>query len=210
MGSDGERRAVGRGASFDWRPLENRGRTIDTARVPPLVPYDGHLPRVAPDAFVADTARLVGRVTLAPKSSVWYGAVLRADINRIDVGEAANVQDGTIVHLEDDHPCLIGPEVVVGHAVTLHGCTVEEGALIGIGATVLTGAVIGAGAIVGAGALVPEGMRVKSGTLVLGLPAREVRSVTAAEREEIRALARKYVRVAAAARRALQDGAKGG
>ncbi len=174
--------------------------------MPSLLPYDGHVPSVAPDAFVADTARLIGRVTLGPRSSVWYGAVLRADINRIEVGEASNIQDATVVHLEDEHPCIIGKEVVVGHSVTLHGCTVEDGALIGIGAIVMTGAVIGRGAIVGAGALVPERMRVKPGTLVLGVPAREIRSVSEADQAGIRDLARKYVRVAATARRSLAAG----
>lgn len=168
-----------------------------------LLPYEGHLPSVAPDAFIADTARLIGRVTLGTKASVWYGAVLRADINRIEVGEASNIQDATVVHLEDEHPCIVGRDVVVGHSVTLHGCTVEDGALIGIGAIILTGAVIGKGAIVGAGALVPERMRVAPGMLVLGVPARVIRPTTEAEQAEIRMLAQKYVRVAETARRSL-------
>ncbi len=142
-------------------------------------------------------------LSLGPRASVWYGAVLRADINRIEVGEASNIQDATVVHLEDDHPCIVGKEVVVGHSVTLHGCTVEDGALIGIGAIILTGAVIGQGAIVGAGALVPERMKVRPGTLVLGVPAKEARPVTEAEQKTIRGLAQKYVRVAAAARASL-------
>ncbi len=170
-----------------------------------LLAYERHFPTVASDAFVADTARLIGRVTLGPKSSVWYGAVLRADINRIDVGEASNIQDGTIVHLEDEHPCLIGREVVVGHSVTLHGCTVEDAALIGIGSIILTGAWIGEGAIVAAGTLIPEGMKVRPGALVLGIPAREVRQVSDAEKRVIRDLAQKYVRVAAEARASLQS-----
>lgn len=169
-----------------------------------LLPYEGHVPSVPSDAFVADTARLIGRVTLGPRASVWYGAVLRADINRIEIGEASNIQDATVVHLEDEFPCIIGQEVVVGHSVTLHGCTVEDGALIGIGAIVMTGAVVGKGAIVGAGALVPERMRVRPGTLVLGVPAKEIRPLTEAEQAGIRKLAQKYVRVAATARKSLE------
>ena len=169
-----------------------------------LLPYLGHRPAVAPDAFVADTARLIGRVSLGPKSSVWYGAVLRADINRIEVGEAANIQDGTIVHVEDDFPCLIGKEVVVGHSVVLHGCTVQDAALIGIGAIVLTGAVIGTGSIVGAGALVPEKMQVPPEKLVLGVPGRIIRDTTPEEQQAIRKLAQKYIRVAAESLRSIK------
>ncbi|MBI4231312.1 MAG: gamma carbonic anhydrase family protein, partial [Planctomycetes bacterium] len=157
----------------------------------------GWKPQVAPDAFVADTARLIGDVRIGPRASVWYGVTIRADLNRIEVGEASNIQDGSAMHVEDDKPCIVGRQVVVGHMAMLHGCTVRDGALIGIGAKVLTGAVVGEGALVGAGALVPEGKEVPPGTLWLGVPGKVVRKLTEQEIAGIRVLAEKYVRVAA-------------
>jgi carbonic anhydrase/acetyltransferase-like protein (isoleucine patch superfamily) len=161
-----------------------------------LISIRGKDPQIAPDAFVADTARLIGEVILHARTSIWYGAVLRADLNKIEIGEGTNIQDGAILHVEDDKPCLVGKEVVVGHAAVLHGCTVEDGALIGIGAKVLTGATVGGGALVAAGALVPEGARVEPGALVMGAPAKVKRMLSTEERERILGLARKYQRVA--------------
>ena len=138
---------------------------------------DGHRPRLAPDAFVAPSAELSGRVEIGPQASVWYGAVLRGDIEPITVGAMANVQDGCVLHTDAGWPCSVGERVTVGHGAILHGCTVAADALIGMRATVLSGAVIGAGAIVGAGALVTEGQRVPAATLVVGVPARAVRPV---------------------------------
>ena len=167
----------------------------------PLVSIRGHSPRVSPDAFVAPDAQLIGRVEVGSGASVWYQVVARADLNRIVIGERSNVQDGTVIHLEDDAPCLIGKEVVVGHRAVLHGCTVGDRALVGIGAILLTGSAIGEGALIGAGAVVPQGMKVRPGWLVLGCPAKEVRELKPAERSSIVDLAAKYCGVALEFRR---------
>ena len=165
-----------------------------------LLPFLRYEPKVHPSAFVAPGADVIGRVTLAKDSSVWFGCVLRGDVNRISIGEATNIQDGSILHVDDDHPCLIADHVHVGHHVNLHGCRVERGAMIGIGAIVLSGARIGAGAIVGAGSVVLEGTRIPPRTLAVGVPARVVRCVTARDTAYIRRWVATYVRLAQAYR----------
>lgn len=154
---------------------------------------DGHVPHLEPGAFVHDAAEVIGRVTLAARSSVWPRAVIRADSERIAVGEETNVQDGAVLHADPGLPCLIGRRVTVGHLACVHGCTVEDEVLVGIGAVVLNGARIGSGSIVGAGAVVAEGVEIPAGSLALGVPARVVRPTTAQEREGLRAGARRYV-----------------
>ena len=160
-------------------------------------------PVIHPSAFVAPGADIIGRVRLAKDSSVWFGCVLRGDVNRIVIGQGTNIQDGSILHVDDDHPCLIAHHVHVGHHANLHGCVVETGAMVGIGAIVLSGARIGAGAIVGAGSVVLEGTVVPPRTLVVGAPARVVRSVTARDAQYIRRWIATYVRLASTYRRAL-------
>ena len=162
--------------------------------------YLKHRPVIHPTAFVAPGADVIGRVRLAKDSSVWFGCVLRGDVNRIDIGEATNIQDGSILHVDGGHPCLIAEGVHVGHHVNLHGCVVERGAMVGIGAIVLSGARVGAGAIVGAGSVVLEGMRIPPRTLAVGAPARVVRKVTARDLGYIKGWVAKYVRLAKAYR----------
>ncbi len=167
----------------------------------PLVPCRGFSPRVAADAFVAPDAQLIGRVLLGVQASVWYQVVIRADLNEIAVGDRSNIQDGSVMHVEDDKPCVVGREVVVGHRAVLHGCTVRDRALVGIGAILQTGCEIGEGALIGAGAMVPPGRRIRPGWLALGSPAREVRALQPGEMAGIEALAAKYCGVAAEFRR---------
>jgi carbonic anhydrase/acetyltransferase-like protein (isoleucine patch superfamily) len=174
----------------------------------PLLSLRGFSPKVASDAFVAPDAQLIGRVTVGAGASVWYQVVARADLNAITIGERSNIQDGTILHLEDDSPCAVGREVVVGHRAVLHGCTVGDRSLIGIGAILLTGSVIGAGAMVGAGSVVPQGMRIRPGWLALGVPAREIRELKPEEKDGIQQLAEKYCGVALEFRQATQQGAR--
>ena len=163
-----------------------------------MLPYCGIVPRIHPSAFVAPGADVIGRVRLAKDASVWFGCVLRGDVNRIDIGEATNIQDGSILHVDDDHPCLIRARVHVGHHANLHGCVVEPGAMIGIGAIVLSGARVGTGAIVGAGSIVLEGTHIPPRTLAVGAPARVVRKVTARDLGYIRGWVAKYVQLARA------------
>jgi gamma-carbonic anhydrase len=153
------------------------------------------IPSVGARVLVAPGAALVGDVRLADDSSVWYGAVLRGDLQPIVVGARTNIQDGTVIHVADGAPCSIGEDVVVGHRVVLHACRVEDGCLIGMQSTVLDGAVIGQGSVVGAGALVTQRTIVPPRSLVLGSPARVVRTLTPDDEAFHRALAAKYVRL---------------
>ncbi len=150
-------------------------------------------PSLGDGVYLASTAVVVGDVTLGDRSSVWYHAVLRGDINAIRVGAHSNIQDGAVVHLADDDPCEIGDWVTVGHGAVVHACTIEDECLIGMNCTILDGAVIGAQSIVGANALVTGGTRIPAGSLVLGSPARVVRSLTEAERADLKPWAQKYV-----------------
>lgn len=150
-------------------------------------------PRVDEGAYVAPGARVVGDVTLEPGSSVWYNAVLRAEVEPIVLGERSNLQDNVSVHVDRGFPVRVGRDVSVGHNAVLHGCTVEDGALVGMGAVVLNGAVIGASSLVAAGAVVPEGAQVPPRSLVAGVPARVRRELTDAEVEGLRVNAEHYV-----------------
>ncbi len=134
--------------------------------------FDGIRPQIHPEAWIAPTAVLIGRVEVRRGASIWWGAVLRGDNEPIIVGEDSNVQDGCVLHTDPGFPLEIGPGVTVGHQAMLHGCTIEEGALIGIGAVVLNGARIGRESLVGAKALVPEGREIPPRSLVMGIPAR--------------------------------------
>ncbi|MBI4625590.1 MAG: gamma carbonic anhydrase family protein [Verrucomicrobia bacterium] len=149
-------------------------------------------------AFVAANATVLGDVTLGTDSSVWYGCVLRGDINSIVIGDGTNVQDGAIVHLADDYGVRVGRHTTVGHAAILHACEVGDECLIGMGATILDGARIGDGCIVGANALVTQRFVAPPGSMILGAPAKVVRPLTGAERASLRPWAEKYVVVARA------------
>jgi carbonic anhydrase/acetyltransferase-like protein (isoleucine patch superfamily) len=138
----------------------------------------------------------MGDVTLGPGASVWYGAVLRADMDRIVIGASTNLQDGTIVHVDEGRPALIGARVGVGHRAIVHGCTVEDDCLIGMGSVLLNGVIVGAGSVVAAGAVVREGMIIPPGSLVMGVPARVVRPVDDGLRERIRSTWQHYVKLA--------------
>lgn len=156
------------------------------------------MPDLGRAVWVAPNATVVGDVTLGPRSSVFYGAVLRGDIAHIEVGEGTNLQDNVIVHLADDGDAVIGAWCTVGHAAIVHACTVEDECLIGMGATVLDRARIGARSIVGANALVTQGFTCPPGSMVLGTPAKVVRGLSPEEQASLRPWAEKYVLVAQA------------
>ena len=161
---------------------------IDPSPSSQLLPFDGHEPTLAPGAWVAPGAVLIGEVILGPDSSVWYGCVLRGDVNSIRVGACSNIQDGTVIHVtRARYTTEVGDEVTVGHRAVVHGCRVGDGALIGIGAMVLDGAIVGEGALVGAGAVVTPGKSIPPRSLVMGTPARVVRMLEDEERETQRA-----------------------
>lgn len=150
-------------------------------------------PQIDPTAYVSPHAVVMGDVRLAARTSVWPMAVLRGDINYIEIGEGSNIQDGTIVHLAEDLPVRVGRMVTVGHRATLHACTVEDNCLIGMGATILDGAVIGANSIVGAHALVTKGTIIPPGSLVVGMPAKVARPLSAEEIAGLHVWADHYV-----------------
>lgn len=150
-------------------------------------------PRAGRRVFVAPGARIIGECTLHDDASVWFNAVLRGDLEPIEVGERSNIQDGAVLHTDRGFPCRIGRDVTVGHGAIVHGAVVEDGALIGMGAVVLSGARIGKGALVAAGALVPEGEEIPAGWLAMGVPARPVRELTGDERRRMAEGVRHYV-----------------
>jgi carbonic anhydrase/acetyltransferase-like protein (isoleucine patch superfamily) len=146
-----------------------------------LYELDGSSPTLATGAWAAPSADLIGDVQLGARSSIWFGAVIRADNTRIVVGDRSNIQDGAVCHSDPGAPLVIGAGVTVGHQAILHGCTIGDGALIGMGARILNHAFIGARCIVGAGALVTEGKTYEPGLLIVGSPARAVRALTEPE-----------------------------
>ena len=158
--------------------------------------YLAQVPRVAQSAYLAPTSVLVGSVELGQGASVWHGAVLRGDLNRISVGARSNLQDGSVVHVGDRDAASIGQDVVVGHRAVIHGCRVEDGVLVGIGATILDGSVIGHGSVIAAGAVVTAGTLVPAHSLVVGIPGKVKHTLSEAEEGFHRELAAKYTRLA--------------
>jgi Carbonic anhydrases/acetyltransferases, isoleucine patch superfamily len=150
-------------------------------------------PRIDPSAFVVPNATVIGDVTLHEETSVWYGAVLRGDINRIIIGPRTNIQDNAVIHLADAFGAYVGELVTVGHSAIVHACTIDDEVLIGMGAVILDGAEIGARSIVGANTLVPASMKVPPGSLVLGSPGRVARQLSLDEQDRIKDWALKYV-----------------
>ncbi|MEP6821475.1 MAG: gamma carbonic anhydrase family protein [Chthoniobacterales bacterium] len=153
-------------------------------------------PRLHPSAFVASNAIVVGDVSLGEDTSVWYGAVLRGDINRIVIGARSNIQDCAVVHLSDDYSAIVGELVTVGHSAIIHACTIDDEVLVGMGAIILDGAEIGARSIIGANALVTAGKQIPPGSLVYGSPARVVSQLSLEEQSGIKKWALKYVATA--------------
>ena len=179
-----------------------------------ILPHRGITPKIADDAFIAETAVIIGDVEIGAGSSVWYGCVLRGDTNKIRIGRNTNLQDGTIVHCNHDRagdyretgggePALIGDNVVVGHMALIHACTVGDGAFIGMRSLVLDLAVVEPGAMVAAGAVVTPNKVVKSGQLWAGLPARFVRELSDEDVAEAAYIAAHYGKLGAAYRRRL-------
>ncbi|MFK8115128.1 MAG: gamma carbonic anhydrase family protein [Rubripirellula sp.] len=145
------------------------------------------------EAFVAESATVLGEVQIGKQASVWFGAVVRGDSVRVEIGERSNVQDLSVIHADPGFPCTIGNDVTIGHAAVVHGAQVGDGALIGIRAVVLNGAKIGDGAIVGAGAVVTEGFEVPAGHLAVGVPAKVVRELTTEQVARAKHAAEHYV-----------------
>jgi len=155
--------------------------------------YENYRPVIHESAFVANSADVIGRVTLGAESSVWYNATLRGDINEIVVGPRSNVQDNAVIHLADDYGTYLGELVTIGHSAIIHAATVKDEVLVGMGACILDGAVIGERSIIGAQALVTGGMEIPPGSLVLGSPAKVVKTLDLKVQSEVKKWAEKYV-----------------
>src|SRR5579862_5794561 len=156
--------------------------------------YQGHTPQIAATAYIDPQAVVIGDVVIGEHSSVWPCAVLRGDVNYMRIGARTNIQDGSVLHvMRDTNPLILGDNVTVGHAVVLHGCTIESRCLIGMGSIILNGATIGAGSIIAAGTLVPEGTEVPPGSLFMGHPGKFRRALTDADQDSIDAYAQRYV-----------------
>jgi carbonic anhydrase/acetyltransferase-like protein (isoleucine patch superfamily) len=161
-----------------------------------IIPFDGHTPDIHPTAWVAPNATLIGRVQIEANASVWYGCVLRGDMDRIVLGEGSNLQDNSVVHTDKGVPTTIGAGVGIGHAAIIHGSTIEDGCLIGMGATLLNNSIVRAGAFVAARALVLEGQEIPAGMLAAGLPAKVRGELDDVGRERVRINAIQYQELA--------------
>lgn len=163
-----------------------------------LVSYKGHLPVIAESAFVAPNSTVVGRCTIGENSSIWFNAVLRADVNEIKIGCGTNIQDGAVLHCDHDYSLTVADHVTIGHNAIVHGCTIESNCIIGMGSTLLDGAHIGENCIIGANSLVTSNKRIPPGSLVVGSPAKVVRELTPEEIEGIKKSVAGYVELSKA------------
>lgn len=159
--------------------------------------YKGVLPKIHPEAWIAETAVIIGDVEIGANSSVWYNTVIRGDLHKIRIGENVNIQDGAILHVESgDGPCIVGDRVTIGHQCIVHGCVIGDDALIGMGSTILSWSKIGDGALVGAGALVKEYENIPARSLWAGVPAKQRSQVDDDMFERMKAGWQHYVRLA--------------
>lgn len=162
-----------------------------------ILPYRGVTPQIAAGAFIAPGASVIGDVVVGADTSIWFGCVIRGDVNIIRIGERTNIQDGTIVHVSrEKFGTYIGSDITIGHMALIHACTLEDTCFIGMRATIMDGCVIEAGAMVAAGALVTPGKRVRRGQLWAGTPAKHLRDLSAEERQQFAATTAHYVRLA--------------
>jgi len=161
-----------------------------------IVKYKGYEPEIASDCFIAPSADIIGQAKIGSGSSVWFGAVIRADLDTIEIGENTSVQDNCTLHVDGSDPMKIGNYVTIGHNAVVHSCTIEDDVLIGMGAVILNRAVIGKGSIIGAGCVVGEGKVIPPRSLVVGIPGKVVRELDEAREEGLVAHAKHYAELA--------------
>lgn len=154
--------------------------------------FDGQIPNIHKNTFIASSSDVIGNVSIGEHSSIWFGAVLRGDMNSMSIGSFTNVQDNCTVHNDDDFPTTIGDYVTIGHNSIVHGCTIANNTLIGMGSTILNGAKIGEYTIIGAGSLVTQGKKIPSGVLCMGIPAKVIRQLTQEEKQSLKESAEHY------------------
>lgn len=169
-----------------------------------LYELDGQAPILGKNAWVADSAQVIGKVTLEENANVWFGTIIRGDSEHIHIGKNSNVQDASVLHADPGVPLTLGENVSIGHQVMLHGCTIGDGSLIGIGAIVLNHAKIGKNCLVGAGALVTEGKEFPDGSMILGSPAKAVKQLSPEQIAGLQRIARHYVENAEQFRKGLK------
>jgi carbonic anhydrase/acetyltransferase-like protein (isoleucine patch superfamily) len=156
--------------------------------------FEGKYPSIHKKSFIADSADIIGEVTIEEEANIWYGAVLRGDVNYISIGRGSNIQDNCTVHTSPrNFPAVIGQYVTIGHNAIIHGCVIGDNCLIGMGSIILDGAEIGEGTIIGAGSIVSQGKKIPSGVLCLGSPARVIRELTVEEKQKIKETAKSYI-----------------
>lgn len=158
--------------------------------------FQEHEPQIAPDAYISESAQVIGRTQVDERASVWYGAVVRGDDNHIRIGAYSNIQDNSVLHITSTEPCIVGSYVTVGHSAILHGCVIGNEVLVGMGSIILNGAVIEDQVIIGAGTLIPPGKRVPARSLVVGSPAKVVRDLTDEEIKSLKQSAEHYAQLA--------------
>jgi carbonic anhydrase/acetyltransferase-like protein (isoleucine patch superfamily) len=158
-----------------------------------IINFEEHSPKLPDEYYVSETASVIGNVTLHHQASIWFGSVLRGDIEPIVIGERSNIQDNSVAHTSRGYPVIVGNDVTVGHNVTLHACTIGNNCLIGMGAILLDGCTIGDNCIIGAGALVKQHQQIPEGSLAVGSPARVIRKLDEAAIRDITSYAERYV-----------------
>ena len=160
-----------------------------------IIDYGDRKPNIAPTAFIAEGAQIIGGVTIGENASILFNSVLRGDINDIRIGDFSNIQDNSTLHVADEWPCIVGNYVTVGHGVNLHGCTIEDEVMVGMGAIIMNGVVVGYQSTIGAGALIPPNTKIPPRSLVVGVPAKVKREMPESESAKNKYWAEKYVRV---------------
>jgi len=160
-----------------------------------ILPYEGHWPDLHETSFVAPGAVVIGRVTLGEEGSIWFNTTVRGDIAPISIGSRSNIQDGTVVHVNEDAPVVIGDEVTIGHSAVIHGTTIGDGTMVGMGAIVLSYSRIGSHAVIAAGALIAERVEVPDGAVMMGIPAKQRQALDELQQERIGQISTRYVAV---------------
>ncbi len=160
-----------------------------------IINYGDRKPSIAPTAFIAEGAQIIGGVEIGDNASILFNAVLRGDINDIRVGTCSNIQDNSVLHVADEWPCIVGDYVTVGHGVNLHGCVIEDEVMVGMGSIVMNGVTVGYQSVVGAGALIPPNTVIPPRSLVVGVPAKVKKELPESEAAGNKYWAEKYVRV---------------
>lgn len=161
-----------------------------------IISYGGSKPQISEKAFITEDTQVIGDFTIGEYSSLWFGTIARADVNKIRIGSHTNIQDGCLIHCSPGFPTVLGDYITVGHGVILHGCKIDNNCLIGMGATIMDGAEIGEYSIIGAGTLVTPGKKIPPNSVVIGSPGKVVRKISAQEEKAIRKTADKYVELA--------------